>query len=138
LLATSVAFDLLWYAGRDAFAATAGHLMAAGVITGPIAAQFGWIDWAGLPLGTRARRLGLLHGLGNMAGVALFAVSLLLRLEGWAWDPEPLVLSLAGAGIAVVTAWVGGELVERLGVAVHGDAHLDAPSCLSTLGGRGG
>jgi hypothetical protein len=43
-----------------------------------------------------------------MAVVALFAVSLLLRLEGWAWDPEPLplVLSLAGTGIAVVTAWV--------------------------------
>jgi hypothetical protein len=33
--------------------------------------------------------------------------------------------------LASVTAWLGGELVERLGVAVDDGAHLDAPSSLS-------
>ena len=33
--------------------------------------------------------------------------------------------------LALVTAWAGGELVERLGVGVDEGANLDAPSSLS-------
>jgi hypothetical protein len=33
--------------------------------------------------------------------------------------------------LALVTAWLGGELVERLGVGVDEGANLDAPSSLS-------
>ena len=66
------------------------------------------------------------------AGLRGRAASFLLRLEGDTWDPEPLAsdLSLVGAGIAVATAWMEGELVERLGVAVHAGAHLNARSSL--------
>jgi uncharacterized membrane protein len=42
-----------------------------------------------------------------------------------------LVLALVGAGLALVTGWLGGELVDRLGVGVDDGAHLDAPSSLS-------
>ena len=42
-----------------------------------------------------------------------------------------IILSLLGAGLAVVTGWLGGELVDRLGVGVHEGAHLNAPSSLS-------
>ena len=42
-----------------------------------------------------------------------------------------LLLSFAGLLLAAVTAWLGGELVERLGVGVTSDAHLNAPSSLS-------
>ena len=42
-----------------------------------------------------------------------------------------LVLSFGGAGLAVITAWLGGELVDRLGVGIDNGAHLDAPSSLS-------
>jgi len=47
--------------------------------------------------------------------------------------PEMLdhILAFAGAGLALVTGWLGGELVERLGVGVDNGAHLDAPSSLS-------
>jgi hypothetical protein len=41
------------------------------------------------------------------------------------------VLSFAGAGLALLTGWLGGELVQRLGVSVHTGAHLNAPSSLS-------
>src|SRR5215213_1816537 len=37
----------------------------------------------------------------------------------------------AGASLAVVTGWFGGELVERLGVGVADGAHLNAPNSLS-------
>lgn len=33
--------------------------------------------------------------------------------------------------LALVTGWLGGELVNRLGVGVDTGAHLDAPSSLS-------
>ena len=42
-----------------------------------------------------------------------------------------LVLSFAGFVLAGVTGWLGGELVDRLGVGVDDGAHLDAPNSLS-------
>ena len=42
-----------------------------------------------------------------------------------------LVCSFAAVVLAVATAWMGGELVERLGVSVDEGAGLDAPSSLS-------
>ena len=41
------------------------------------------------------------------------------------------MLSFAGFALAMLTGWLGGELVERLGVAVYDGAHLDAPNTLS-------
>jgi uncharacterized membrane protein len=41
------------------------------------------------------------------------------------------LLSFVGIAIALVTAWLGGELVDRLGVGIDDGAHLDAPSSLS-------
>src|SRR5438309_9380663 len=38
-----------------------------------------------------------------------------------------LVLSFVAVALALVTGWLGGELVDRLGVGVDRGAHLDAP-----------
>ena len=43
----------------------------------------------------------------------------------------PFVLALLGVGLGGVTGWLGGELVERLGVGVDDGANLDAPNSLS-------
>jgi uncharacterized membrane protein len=45
-----------------------------------------------------------------------------------------MLLALAGVAIALVTAWLGGELVYRLRVAVDDDAGLDASSSLASHG----
>ncbi len=42
-----------------------------------------------------------------------------------------VVLSLIGVLLALVTGWLGGELVERLGIGVDDGAHPDATSSLS-------
>jgi uncharacterized membrane protein len=42
-----------------------------------------------------------------------------------------LVFSFFGLGLALVTGWLGGELVDRLGVGVDEGANLDAPSSLT-------
>ena len=46
----------------------------------------------------------------------------------------PLVLGLAGVGLALVTAWLGGELVYRLRVGVDDDAGLNASNALRREG----
>src|SRR4051794_10459624 len=133
LLATAVVFDIVYLAtDRAGFAVAAGYMIAAGIIGGLLAAPFGWIDWFKIPAGTRAKSLGLVHGLGNIVVVVLFAVSWLLRVNN-GWDPTvwALVCSFAAVVLAVATAWMGGELVERLGVGVDEGAGVDAPSSLS-------
>jgi uncharacterized membrane protein len=94
---------------------------------------FGLVDWLAIPAGTRARRIGALHGIGNVVVLALCAVSWLLRAQADNWHPSALALvfSFTGVALAGVTGWLGGELVDRLGVGVDKDADLNAPSSLS-------
>jgi uncharacterized membrane protein len=134
LLVTSIVFDVIYLARNESIFATVSYWMiATGVIGGVLAAIFGLVDWMNIPAGTRAKAIGLLHGLGNIAVVALFAVSWYLRRGDPAHVPstEAFVVSLVAVGLGTVTAWLGGELVERLGVGVDRGAHLDAPSSLS-------
>jgi uncharacterized membrane protein len=42
------------------------------------------------------------------------------------------VFSFAGGGVALFTAWLGGELVSRFGVGVYPDAGVNAPSSLAS------
>jgi uncharacterized membrane protein len=107
-------------------------MITAGLIGGLASAIFGLIDWLAIPSNTRAKSIGMWHGLGNLVVVMLFAVSWALRRPN-PIDPGalPVLLSLAGVGLAVVTGWLGGELVERLGVGVDTGANLNAPSSLS-------
>ena len=137
LLATAVIFDVLYVVtSNDELAAFAFWAIAAGIVGGLLAAVFGAIDWFALPRGTRAKAIGLLHGGGNLVIVALFAVSWLMRLGEPTYLPSlaPMILGLVGAAMALVTAWLGAELVYRLRVAVDDDAHLDAPSSIRESG----
>jgi uncharacterized membrane protein len=133
LLTGAVAFDVLHrITGNGTWGTVAAATMAAGLIGGVLAAPFGLIDWLAIPDGTRAKRIGALHGLGNVVVLVLFAVSWWLRRDQpTATDMLPFVLALAGLAVAVATGWLGGELVDRLGVGVDPGAHLDAPSSLS-------
>jgi uncharacterized membrane protein len=95
---------------------------------------FGWLDWIAIPRGTRARRIGLWHGVGNVVVLLLFILSWVLRRDTPETPPTGAIVSgLTAVIIALVTAWLGGELVDRLGVGVDDGAHLDSPSSLSEL-----
>lgn len=132
LFTAAVAFDGLALAtGRRRHARTAKAVLGMGLLGGAAAAPPGWIDWFAIPDGTRAKRVGLVHGLGNVALLALMGASYLLRDDDEA--PAAAVgLSLAGLALSGVTGWLGGELSYRLGVGVTPGAHLDAPSSLDT------
>ena len=138
LLTTAVVFDVIGLVSHETmWHGLAFWMIAAGIVGGLLAAISGTFDYLGLPRNTRARSVGLYHGLGNVVVVVLF-------LASWLWRrPDPLhpatgalVLSFAGVGLALVTGWLGGELVERLGVGVDEGANLNAPSSLSTSDAR--
>lgn len=132
LLGASVVFDMLaMVTGSMGLATASYYMIAAGVMSGLLAAPFGFLDWLGIPKATRARSIGAIHGLGNVVVVLLFGGSWLLRL------PDPLApsaaalgLSIAGFLLALVTGWLGGELVDRLGVGVDEGANVNARSSL--------
>lgn len=133
LLTTAAIFDIIYLFSRNPnWVASAFFIIIAGLVGGLIAAVFGLIDYLAIPPGTRAKRIGLMHGVGNVIAVALFAISWILRLPNPFSPPTlPLILSIVGAGVIAFTGWLGGELVDRLGVGVTEGANLNAPSSLS-------
>jgi uncharacterized membrane protein len=132
LLATAEVFDgITLVSGVSKFSQAAFYMIPAGVIGGLMAGMFGLADLLAIPRCTRAKRVGIWHALGNVGVLGLFTGSFLLRWNCPA-QPRPLalLLSLAGVGLAMVTGWLGGELVERLGVGVDDNADLNADSSL--------
>lgn len=132
LLATAVIFDIVGLSSGNPFWFQVSFWMiAAGIVGGLLAAIFGVIDWLAIPRNTRAWNVGLWHGAGNVVVVVLFIVSWLLR------RPDPanptagaLTLSFVAVLLALVTGWLGGELVDRLGVGVEDGANLNASNSL--------
>lgn len=134
LLVGAVGSDVAWLITHDrSWTVMAYRLMAAGLITGFVAAVPGFLDWRGLPEGSRAQAVGQLHGVGNLVMLLVFAASFLTRRDMASHIPGALALTLSFSAIAIagVTAWLGGELVSRLGVGVSRIANVNAPSSLS-------
>jgi uncharacterized membrane protein len=132
LLGMSVVFDVVYMATDDAvFSTVAFWMLVAGLVGGFLAAPFGFIDFLAIPARTRAKRVGALHGGGNLIVTLLFLASAIIRGDDTAVPPSAAyVCSFAGFLLALFTAWLGGELVDRLGIGVYEDANVDAPSSL--------
>src|SRR5687767_4279952 len=113
----AVVFDAVYlWRGNPTFAAIGYWNIAAGIVGGLLAAVFGLVDWLAIPAGTRAKRIGLQHMGANVVVLALFGLAWLLRRD----DPHdpgtfPILLELVGGGLAAVSGWLGGELVDRMG-----------------------
>ena len=134
LFIAAVVFDgaYLWNGSRDL--ATVGYWnIAGGVVGGLLAAIFGLIDWLAIPSGTRAKRIGLLHGGSNLVVVTAFAFVWWIRSQTVDLVPSPSVffLEVAALTLGAIAGWLGGELVDRLAVGIDDGANLDAPNSLS-------
>lgn len=139
LFSMAVIFDILYLIfGNRMLPIASYYMIAAGVLGGLLAAIFGFVDWLALPNNSRAKYIGGWHGIGNFVIVVLFAVSWFLRGNNVDFVPSslPLILSFAGAAMALITAWIGGELVYHLGVGVDPGANVNAPSSLSASATR--
>ena len=138
LLGISVLWDILRLTTENPmWAHVAFWTIVAGVVSALVAAVPGFIDYLTIPNGTRAKSVATLHMILNLIIVALFAGSLVLRAGGGRDYVEAGLMSMLpgwiAVGMAVVSGWLGGELVERMGIGVYDGAHPDAPS---SLGGR--
>jgi uncharacterized membrane protein len=139
LFIMAVVMDIAFYVtGRPGLAAVSFWNIVGGIAGGLLAAVFGLIDWLAIPSRTRAKAIGLYHGVGNVVVVALFAVSGYLRYQVAEFFPSVAALAIGAVALllGVVTGWLGGELVDRLAVGVDDGAHLDAPSSLSGRSAR--
>jgi len=117
---------------KDEFEQTATRALDFALITAAAAIPFGVVDWLAIPRGTRARRVGRWHAIGNAALVGLLATSRILRTREGRLSAAKWV-SGASFMLAGVTAWLGGELVGRHGIGVSDRHGLDAPSSLRRL-----
>jgi len=94
--------------------------MAVGLVGAAGAAVTGLTDWS--ETDGRPRRTGLLHGLLNLTATVLYATGYVLRKNGA--RSSGTSCAIAGYGIALGAAFLGGDLVydQRVGV-----THADAP-----------
>jgi len=100
--------------GDDSLAPGADSAIALGLAGAVSAAASGIADWQALD--TKPLRIGFVHGLLNISATLLYATSLLLRRRGDRAAGRGL--ALAGYGIALTAAYLGGDLVyrDRIGV----------------------
>ncbi len=133
LLATSATFELYGSATRNRGLLRTSHsMLTAGLVTAVSSAVPGAIDYFSIPSKTRAKRIGLLHGVGNLIVAGLFAASWFKRRRSPGRPSSAAIaLSTSGAVLALVTGWLGGELVDTLGIGVHDGANVNAPNSLS-------
>ena len=132
-IAAAVLDALYYWRGDTLFATISYYNIAGGILGGLAAAVAGIVDWSAIPAGTRAKRIGLFHGVINVIMVMLFAAAWLARTALPDYAPTPFVLGVEAAAIvlAMIAGWLGGELVDRLGVGVDEGANLNAPNSLS-------
>ncbi len=134
LFVTAVIFDLIHLAGDNEVFGQVGYWnIVAGILGALLAAVTGLADWTKIPRDTRAKRIGLLHGAANTVVLLIFVLAWILRSDNQEHTLSAglLVIEVLALAVAGVAAWLGGELVDRLGIGVHDDAHPDAPSSLA-------
>jgi uncharacterized membrane protein len=140
LLTTSVAWDVCRLAtGNPMWGTISFWTIVAGVIGGLLAAVPGFVDWLAIPQDTRAKRVGLYHMVLNLAVVALFVISLAARwtIPGGYGEAgvSRMIWGWMAVAISTISAWLGGELIETLGVSVREGANPNAPSSLGKHAG---
>jgi len=110
------------------FRGVATYTLAAGVGGGALAGAFGWWDFLNIPAGHPARTPALLHGLLNTGLLTLGGINLLTRRGQARWGRTavvPFALSTVGIGALLLSAWIGGDLVYRLGWRVRPAEELE-------------
>jgi nitrite reductase/ring-hydroxylating ferredoxin subunit len=101
----------------------AGTLSAAGLLAAAATAATGVTDWT--VSDGDDRRVGLFHGLLNLAGTTLQAASLAARLAGHRGPAR--ALSVTSMGVTAAAGFVGGHLVQGRAVMVNRVATTTGP-----------
>lgn len=117
---------------KPVWRSAARSALGAGLVGAAIAAPLGLTDYLAIPRRTRAKRVGTLHGVGNAGVGMLFLASWIARRGGA--HRTGVALSALGHVFFGMTAWLGTELVNRLGVGVSEPTSFDAESSVQSAG----
>jgi uncharacterized membrane protein len=114
----SLACDIIaaFAADPTSWKTVALYAMVGGIIGALLAAVFGLVDLLSLP--PAIRRTALAHMSINLVVVVLFVIDAWLRVSG----SDPVWLSVVAILLLLVSGWLGGKMVYRLGVAVDAQA----------------
>jgi uncharacterized membrane protein len=128
-LVSALVTDLVYLnTGTSGWATASMWLLGAGIAGALLAAALGLTDLLG-DRRVRSLRQAWMHGIGNVALVALAAVSFYLRATSGAEEaiaPVGVTLSFVTVLGLLVTGWLGGELVYRHGVGVEDESLVHA------------
>jgi uncharacterized membrane protein len=130
----AVVFDAIYlWRGSPTLATVGFWNIAGGIVGGLLAAVFGLIDWLAIPAGTRAKRIGLFHAIANVLTILFFALVFWVRYTSSEVAPSTGLFGIEVIALVLgaVGGWLGGELVDRLGVGVDSDANLNASNSIS-------
>jgi uncharacterized membrane protein len=122
---------LLW--GIPSLASVGHWNIAGGIAGGFLAAVAGALDWLAIPAGTRAKRIGIYHAASNVTALLIFAGVFWTRFNSAGLAPTTTLFTVEVIALAFgsLGGWLGGELVDRLGVGVDNGANLDAPNSIT-------
>jgi uncharacterized membrane protein len=108
--------------GDDRYDDVARVSMAIGLAGAALSVVTGLRDYSYIDVDRPSHDVATAHGLGNALVGSLFTTSYLLRARDHQRGARPSfaarALALAGGGLALYTAWLGGVLVEEYGESV--------------------
>jgi uncharacterized membrane protein len=113
LLLCGVLWDIVAFFAPE-FASVARWTLIAGLVSALIAGLFGFVDWSDLEANGRVRRLANRHLVLVSLALLPFLVSVWLRAELGLW--AALACDAVGAGLLLLGAWHGAELVYAHGI----------------------
>jgi len=103
-----------------------GLAMGLGILAALAAIATGLLDW--MDVDPTELAVGLVHGIVNIVGTVLFVVSwLLLYSSQWTATLANFIPALIGYLVMAVGAYLGGDLVFRLGTMINRNAYRNGP-----------
>jgi len=134
LFIAAVVFDAIYlWRGSSTLPAVGYWNIAGGIAGGLVAAVFGFVDWLAIPPGTRAKAIGLWHAFAMIVAIFGFALVFWTRFTSgdMATTRGLFAVEVGALIVGAIGGWLGGELVDRLGVGVYRDANLNASNSMS-------
>src|SRR6059058_1283772 len=93
------------------------YTLAGGIVGALVAALPGLIDLLSIQ-DPKSKSIGIYHMIINLLAVTLYCVNFWLRMQRAPGDNLPIILSVIGVGLIIISGWLGGEMVYVRGVAV--------------------
>jgi uncharacterized membrane protein len=126
LLPFSLAMDMLHRStGEQSYNHAAYHAMSAGVTTALAAGAAGAVDYLSIPEHSPTKRTGTIHGLMNIALVAIYGLNLRMRHKEERPSGVCVALSAIGTVGLLASAWFGGHMVYDQGMRVKGRSEIE-------------